>query len=227
MHFRKTAASGLALAVVALGTVETRCVAQTADRAVPEAAETVTRMDRAVYTPPTQSERLHGYFTGTFNVLSVANSAASAGLSQWFNIPSEWGQGAEGYGRRFASSFGTHIVQTSILYPTSAVLHEDNRYFRSGETGFGRRLKYALLSTFLARHDDGSRHFSISAITSFAGGAAISRAWQPDSTDGPGHALSSFGISIAGQAGFNVAREFFPKILHSRPPVSMSQNASR
>lgn len=178
------------------------------------------------YTPMTQNERLQYYFQHMFNVESVFRAAAGAGINQAMNTPSEWHQGAEGYGRRFASVYGGHIVQSTVMYGASAALHEDNRYFRSGETGFGARLKYALVSTFMARHDDGSRHFSLSRMSSYAATAAVSRAWQPPSTDKTLNALNGFGISVGVEAGFNVAREFLPGIFHSRAPLAIKQNTT-
>lgn len=175
------------------------------------------------YTPPTQKERLRYYFRQMFSPESVLRSAAAAGINQGLNTPGEWGQGAEGYGRRFASSYGGHIVQSTVMYGASAVLHEDNRYFLSGRSGVGARLKYAIASAFLARHDDGSAHFSFSRMGSYAAASAISRTWQPPSTRGFENAASSFGIAIAAEAGFNVAREFLPGILHTRGPMAMSQ----
>ncbi len=144
--------------------------------------------------------------------VAVGASAAGAGISQWEDTPSEWKQGAEGYGRRFANSYGQHLLRQTMMFGAASVLHEDNRYIRCSESGFGPRLKYAVLSTFLARRDDGTRRFSFSRIGSTAGTAFISRTWQPHSTDTPSDAASSFGISIGVQTGFNVAREF----LHPR-----------
>lgn len=175
----------------------------------------------------TQNERLRYYFKHMLSPEAVLRSAAGAGINQALNIPHEWGQGAEGYGRRFASSFGAHIVQSTVMYGASAVLHEDNRYFRSGLTGFGPRLKYAIASTFMARHDDGSRHFSWSRVGSYAAAAAISRLWQPPSEKGSTHIADSFGIFIGVETGFNVAREFLPGIFHTRAPVAMNQNPAQ
>jgi hypothetical protein len=171
----------------------------------------------------TQKDRLRAYAGHLFNVESILRDAAGAGINQAVNTPAEWRQGAEGYGRRFASVFGGHIVQSTVMYGVSAPLHEDNRYFRSGLTGFGPRLKYALTSSFMARHDDGSRHISISRLTSYAATAGISRTWQPPSTDKPIYALDSFGVAIGVEMAFNVTREFFPKLFHSRAPVTLSQ----
>jgi len=197
----------------------------TADRAAPEAAVQPLQGGHTLYVAPTQKERLRYYFQHMFSPESVFRSAAGAGILQAMNTPSEWGQGAEGYGRRFASSYAGHIVQSTVMYGTSAMLHEDNRYFRCAQSGAGARLKYAIASTFLARHDDGSRHSSISRIGSYAAAAGISRLWQPSSTAGVTNAASAFGIFVGAEAGFNVAREFLPGIFHARRPVEMSQNA--
>ena len=182
--------------------------------------------ERLAYVPMTEKDRLQDYLRHMFSPESVLRSAAAAGINQGMNTPSEWHQGAEGYGRRFASAYGTHVVEATVMYGTATVLHEDNRYFRSGLTGFGPRFKYAVASTFLARRDDGSRRLSISRLSSYAAAAAISRSWQPPSTTGPVHAMDAFAISIAAEAGFNVAREFLPGIFRARRPVTTVQNPS-
>lgn len=194
-------------------------VAQTSNGEANRTTQAVPSLQNARYVPMTQQERLRYYFRHMFNAESVLRSAAAAGINQAMNTPGEWHQGAEAYGRRFASSYGEHLISSTVMYGTSAVLHEDNRYFRSGRTGFGPRLKYAIASSFLARRDDGSKHFSISRFTGYAAAAAISRAWQPPSTNGPVNATTAFEIAVGVETGFNVAREFLPQIFHSRPPV--------
>ena len=175
------------------------------------------------YVPLTQAERFRQYVKHMFSAESFLRSAAGAGINQALNVPHEWGQGAEGYGRRFASSYGSHIIQSTVMYGASTFLHEDNRYFRSGLTGFRPRVKYAIASSFLARHDDGTRHFSWSRIGSYVSEAAISRAWQPPSERGPTHAVDSFAIVLGVETGFNIAREFLPRFFHSQPPVLPGQ----
>jgi len=219
LQFGRKAVFCVATAIVAqCAMAQTSLTISDADRTM--AASAAVTSSVSTYTPPNQSERLRYYFTHMFSVESFLRAAAGAGINQALNIPHEWGQGASGYGLRYASSFGAHVIQNTFMYGTSAVLHEDNRYFRSGLTGFGPRMKYAVESTFIARHDDGSRHFSISRIGSYAAAAAISRAWQPPSTRGPIHAVDAFAIFAGAEIGFNVAREFIPGVFHSHPPVA-------
>jgi hypothetical protein len=162
------------------------------------------------YTPMAARDRRRAYRKDLFNPLSLVRSAAGAGLGQWKDRPPEWKQGAEGFGRRFASSYAGHIVDATVMYGASSALHEDTRYVRSGQGGTGARIGYAVRSTFLARRDDGSRRFSFSRVLAFAGAAFISRLWQPRSTHGFGSASISLGTSVGVAAGFDVVREFWP-----------------
>jgi hypothetical protein len=164
------------------------------------------------FRPMSQAERLHHYVKSTFSLESVLGSAAGAGISQWQNTPSEWGQGAEGYGRRMGNSFALHAMRNTLMYGASSVLHEDNRYIPSGQAAFGARLKYSIASSFLARRDDGTRRLSYSRLGSYLATAFISREWQPHSRNGAQNAMQSFGTSMGASVGFNVAREFFPKV---------------
>ena len=167
-----------------------------------------------VYVPLTQSERARRYAKSLFSIEAIGRSAAGAGLQQWTNTPREWGQGADGYARRFASSFGENVTRETIIYGLSSALDEDNRYFRSERTGFGSRSMYAVESTFLARRSDGTRKVSYSRIIGLVATAFISRAWQPPSERGPSHAAGSLATNVGTEIGFNVVREFLPSLLH-------------
>ena len=102
-----------------------------------------------------------------------------------------------------------------MMFGASSVLHEDNRYIPSERSAFGPRLKYAIASSFLARRDDGTRRVSISRLRSYLATAFISREWQPPSNNSTQSAMTSFGTAMGTSVGFNVAREFFPKVFRS------------
>jgi len=160
------------------------------------------------FAPMTRSERFTNYLVGIAGPEAILTSAASGAIRQATNSPKEWGGGAEAYGDRVGSAFAQHVIRGTLSYGASTALHEDNRYFASGETGFFRRTKYAVMSAFLARHDNGSRGISFSRIGSAAGAAFISRQWQPASTTTAGDGAVSFGITMGSDVAFNVFREF-------------------
>ena len=164
------------------------------------------------FRPLTQAQRTHIYLKTMVNPFGYLKAGFSAGIDQWNDKPSEWEQGASGYGKRFANIVGQYSIQRTVTFGLSSVLHEDNRYFNSGKKGFWSRAGYAVASGILARHDDGSRHVSISQLGGVAAGAFISRSWQPPSQDSAGDGAVSFGISMASNMGFGVVKEFLPDL---------------
>jgi hypothetical protein len=164
------------------------------------------------FRPMTQSERTHLYFKTMVNPLGFAKTGFSAGLDQANDKPTEWRQGASGYGKRFANILGQYTIQRTVTYGLGSALHEDNRYFNSGRQGFWPRTGYAITSGILARHDDGSRHFSISQVGGVAAGAFLARLWLPPSQSSAGAGAVSFGITMGSNAAFGAVKEFLPDL---------------
>jgi hypothetical protein len=160
------------------------------------------------YVFPTHTERFKRYVNSTVGPFSLARIAVSAGINQWKDHPEEWEQGASGYGKRFASGFGKNAIQQTVTYGLDEALGLDTGFKRSTRTGFGPRLKDALLENVTSRNRKGDRMVS---VPRFAGAytAAIIRAetWYPsryDYKDG----LRSGTTSILTGFAFNVIREF-------------------
>jgi hypothetical protein len=165
------------------------------------------------FRPLTQPERNKLYLKGLINPFGFFKAATSAAIDHANDKPSEWGQGASGYGKRFANISGQYAVQKTVTFAVSSALHEDNRYFNSGKRGFGARLGYALTSSFLAFHDNGERHVSISLLGGIAAGAFTARLWLPASESSASDGAVSFGISLGGNVAATVFKEFLPDLL--------------
>jgi hypothetical protein len=163
--------------------------------------------------PLTERERFHQYLLNTIGPVPVFLEGAGAGLSQAVEIPSEWGQGASGYFHRFGNNLAYNGVRNTLTYATSILFREDTRYFASGKEGTWPRVAHALASAVMARDTEGRDRISISAIAGVAGAAAISRAWSPPNLQGGKNVARAMGITFAGQAGFNVFREFVPDLI--------------
>ena len=169
-------------------------------------------MKASDFRPLTQRERTHLYFKTMVNPLGYIKAGLSAGIDQWNDKPAEWEQGASGYGKRFGNIVGQYSIQRTVTFGLGSALHEDNRYFNSGKTGLWRRTGYAVASGILARHDDGSRHVSLSQLGGVAAGAFLSRFWQPPSQHSAGDGAVSFGITMGSNMGFGVVKEFLPDL---------------
>src|SRR6267154_4600965 len=84
------------------------------------------------------------------------SSAAGAGIGQAQNSLDGYGQGAEGYGKRFASSMAT-AASTNFFgtFVIASVSHHDPRYFVTLHPGVRYRIGYALSRIVISRTDDG------------------------------------------------------------------------
>jgi hypothetical protein len=164
------------------------------------------------FQPMNQQERTRLYYKTMINPLSFVKAGFSAGLDQWADKPSEWEQGASGYGKRYANILGQYSIQRTVTFAVSSLLHEDNRYFNSGKKGIWPRLGYSFSSGVLARHDDGSRHFSVSQTGGVAAGVFLSRFWLPPSQSSAQDGAVSFAITTGSNIGFGVLKEFLPDL---------------
>jgi hypothetical protein len=128
-------------------------------------------------------EKFHLFLTSTFSPVSIGIFAAQAGVTQAENEFPAYGQGMQGYGKRFGAALadGTSNGLFRIyVYPT--LLKEDPRYFRLGEGNFGHRLVYGLEQSFVCHTDKGGRSFNFSNILGAFTAGAISNLYYPGNT---------------------------------------------
>jgi hypothetical protein len=160
------------------------------------------------YVFPTPRERFKRYVKSTVGPTRLPFTAASAGINQWTNHPEEWGQGAKGYGRRFASGLGENAIQQTVVYGLDSAMGLDTGFQRSKREGFFPRLKDALLQNVTSRTKSGNRVISVPRLAGVYTGAIVSReTWYPERysyKDG----LRSGTKSLLTGFGINLMREF-------------------
>jgi hypothetical protein len=140
--------------------------------------------------------------------------AAFAGLGQLDNAHPNFGQGVQGYAKRYATSFADQVIgnyMTEGVMP--ALLHEDPRYFRVGpEYGsVKKRAFYAATRVFVTRTDKGNWRFNYSEVLGNAIGSGIANAYYPQER-GLGDNLSRTFTQIGTDAVSQVLKEFWPDV---------------
>jgi hypothetical protein len=166
----------------------------------------------AEFRPMTFTERKHLLSQSVTNPLSYIDTAISAGMDHAEHKPKDWDRGAAGYGERFANIAGQSLVRKGVEFGLASMLHEDNRYFNSGQTGVWRRSIYALKTTARARHDNGRLYPSVSNLAAIAVGAFVARTWLPPGERSAKDAAFSIGLTVAGDAAGSMLKEFMPDI---------------
>ena len=173
-----------------------------------------TRSVPVVYTPLSDGEKFHEYLHHTFGPARMLRSATIAGINQWMDDTPEWGQGMEGYGRRFASKVGQHTIKRTLQLGIGIWRNEDPRYFHSEQSGFWARTGHAIKYTYVTRMDDGSRGVAVSRLTSTFGASLLSRTWQPERKRTVKDGLRNGVVSVGVDTAFRILQEFWPDIRH-------------
>jgi hypothetical protein len=140
-------------------------------------------------------------------------SGAFAALYQLDNQNPSFGQGLEGYGKRYAAAYGDQAIGnilTEGLVPT--LFREDPRYFRRGSGKTGSRLRYAITRVFLSRTDKGNWGFNYAEWVGNGAAAAISNLYYPSDTRNFHDNLEKVSVSVATDAFSNILKEFWPDV---------------
>lgn len=156
-------------------------------------------------------------------------SAALAGVGQWWNDPREWGQGGAGYGRRYASSLSSIASRNLFEFGLDSALRHDPRYIPAKGRGFWHRTGNALAQTCITRTDKGGHTVAIARLGSAYGAGFLSNLWYPRRLAGTGHAFSDGTLTLGLDAAANFVTEFWPdmkRMFRHRAAGGARRNAS-
>jgi hypothetical protein len=164
----------------------------------------------------------------SYDPVTIAGVAIFAGADQAGDRPN-FGQGAEGYAKRFGATAldgFTNIMIGGAILPS--VLHQDPRYFYQG-TGTARsRTLHALSYPFACRGDNGKRQPNYSSLGGDLAAAALANAYYPPSDRGVGITFENFAISTGSRMAATLVQEFvLRKLTKSKnPKIATSQPSS-
>lgn len=164
---------------------------------------------------PDGKTRRQRYIAETFGVNTYAGAAVSAAYSFWVNDPHEWDQDVGGYGLRVSNNIAGAWVRGTAVHGLAVVFKEDIGYSRSNKASAKGRILYAVSRSMLAKDGNGHLRFSYSRAVGGVGTAFLSRTWAPDSWRPWDNAGKNYGYWLVTEAGFNVAKEFFPSMVRA------------
>ncbi len=148
----------------------------------------------------------------TFDYPSYVLAAAFAGISQLENSNSEFGQGVEGYAKRYGSAVADQDIgnfMTEAIFPS--LLHEDPRYFRKVNGSVKGRLVYAVERVVVTRTDSGGSRFNFSEWLGNGTVASIGNIYYSGER-GFGYTMQRMCTQVGTDAISDVLKEFWPDI---------------
>lgn len=123
-------------------------------------------LENAGQVPPlTAGQKFKVVFRGSFDYIQVPWYGFLSGISQAENSEPGYGQGAEGYAKRFGSAFADGTIENFMVgavFPS--LLRQDPRYFQLGKGSVSHRTYYAISRSFVTRTNSGREQFNYSEI---------------------------------------------------------------
>jgi hypothetical protein len=160
----------------------------------------------------------------TIDPVNFVITGAIAGVEQATNTPSGYGQGAQGYAKRYGASYADLVTGTFIggaILPS--LLKQDPRYFYKGTGSVRSRVLYALANSVICKGDNGHWQANYSSILGSLAAGGISNLYYPEQNrNGAVLTVENTLIGIGETAATNLLQEFVirkltPNLSHQQP----------
>jgi hypothetical protein len=149
--------------------------------------------------------------------ITLGGTAFLAGLQQAGDQYAEFGQGAEGYGKRLGAAYADVLASTFLsgaVFPT--FLKQDPRYFYKGTGSTRSRILRAVGNSVFCKGDNGRWQVNYSNIGGSFGAAAITSTYYP--THNQGSVVLTNGLVRMGESSLaGIFQEFVARRLTKQP----------
>ena len=147
------------------------------------------------------------------DAVTIVGTAFLAGLEQAGDQYGEFGQGMQGYAKRFGAGYADVFASTMLsgaVFPS--LLKQDPRYYYQGTGTTRSRVLHAVGNSVWCKGDNGRWQVNYSNIAGIFAGAAISSTFYP--TNNPGTFTLSSGFIRLGESSLaGIMQEFVLKKL--------------
>jgi len=170
--------------------------------------------------------------------IAFIGTGISAGIQQARNNNPEFGQGAEGYAKRYGAQYANRVSSTIIgRVVMQSIFHQDPRYFYKGTGSIRSRALYAIGTAFVRKGDNGHWQFDYSDVLGGIASHEISTLYYPSTSRPLRRLADDVLLGFAARAENNLLHEFVlrrftthvpkiaagisPRILPEGTPVSL------
>ena len=168
-------------------------------------------------TPLTAGQKFGLAWRFSTDPVAFGMAGVVAGAEQWHKGFSGYGQGAQGYGKRFGATYTDGFTSTMLgqaVFP--AIFRQDPRYFVKGTGSVPARALYAIASAVICRGDNRRWQLNYSNILGNVTSASISNLYYPAaSRNGAGLTVENSLVTTALGALGGLVQEF---MLHRMTP---------
>lgn len=170
--------------------------------------------------PLTPKQKFELAWKATLDPMNFGLVGGTALLQQATDSWSGYGQGMQGYAKRYGASYADLVTSTyigSAILPS--LLKQDPRYFYKGTGSKKSRILYALANAVICKGDNGRWQPNYSAILGGIASGGISNLYYPATDRGVELTFENAAIGLGTTAAANILQEFVIRHLTPHPPT--------
>lgn len=155
----------------------------------------------------------------TVDPINFGLTGAIAGIEQAANSFGGYGQGAQGYAKRYGASYADSAIGTfigSAMLPS--LFKQDPRYFYKGTGSRRSRFFYAIANAVICKGDNGHWQANYSALLGSLAAGGISNLYYPETDRDVTVTFENTLIGIGSSAATNLLQEFLIRKLTRNAP---------
>jgi hypothetical protein len=170
--------------------------------------------------PLSSKEKFNLAWKTAIDPITFLSAGFFAGIEQADDTFAGYGQGAQGYAKRYGANYADSFIETIIggaILPS--LLKQDPRYFYKGSGTARSRVLYAMGSAVICKSDNGHWQPDYSGILGGLAAGGISNLYYPASDqNGAAVTFENAGVGVAGTAIQNLFQEFVVRKLTRKVP---------
>ena len=169
--------------------------------------------------PLTSKQKFRLALRASVDPVTFGITAAVAGVEQATDEFNGFGQGAQGYVKRYGAAYADTVISTFIggaILPS--LLKQDPRYFYKGTGTKRQRALYAMANSVICKGDNGHWQPNYSAIGGGFASGAISTLYYPAEHNEGELVVENTLIGIGANAAVNLLQEFLLRKLTPNLP---------
>ncbi len=163
--------------------------------------------------PLTDWEKFKLAANNSISLSTIGGVAVGALYNQAVDSPSGYGQGAEGYGKRFgagmARSASENLFGTFLL---ASLLHQDPRFYVRRNLSFTQSVKYSAKRIVFTSSDSGEKEINYSGLIGPLMSEGLANAYYPDENRTIGSTMTRYASDLGWRFGGNLLRQYWPSI---------------
>jgi hypothetical protein len=149
----------------------------------------------------------------SWSLATIGGALVSAAYGQAIDSPEGYGQGADGYGKRFGASMARAASENLFgTFAIASIMREDPRFYVRKNLSFGQTVKYSAVRLLFTRSDSGTRVVNYGGLVGPLAGEFLANTYYPEGNRDVSSALIRYASDLGWRFGGNMLRQYWPSI---------------